>query len=87
MNEPSRVTPSPEKLLYEQQHLTDDRSATIIAATVICISLATIAVCMRFASRRIAHIDYKADDWLSISALVWPIVVLESTSEGLVLSD
>ncbi len=70
MDQPSRVTPSPAKLLYEQQHRTDDRSAPLIAANVVCVTLAFVAVWMRFISRRMAKIKYKADDWLSISALV-----------------
>ena len=70
MDKPAQVTPSPAKILYEQQHITDDRSARLIAANVVCVSLAFIAVCMRFTSRRIAKIKYKADDWLSISGLV-----------------
>ena len=73
------VTPSPAKLVFEQQHITDDRSANLIAANVVCVTLGFIAVCMRFISRRMAKIAYKADDWLSISGLVWPAVVFELT--------
>ena len=68
--QPAQVTASPAKILYEQQHITDDRSAALIAANVVCVSLAFIAVCMRFTSRRMAKIKYKADDWLIISGLV-----------------
>lgn len=68
--QPAQVTPSPAKLLYEQQHITDDRSASLIAANVVCVSLAFVAVCMRFTSRRMAKIKYQADDWLIISGLV-----------------
>ena len=64
------VTPSPAKLLFEQQHITDNRSANLIAANVVCVTLAFIAVCMRFVSRQMAKIEYQADDWLSISGLV-----------------
>ncbi|KAK0510708.1 hypothetical protein JMJ35_007140 [Cladonia borealis] len=67
--QPAQVTASPAKILYEQQHITDDRSAALIAANVVCVSLAFIAVCMRFTSRRMAKIKYKADDWLIISGL------------------
>jgi hypothetical protein len=76
MDQPAAVTPSPAKLLYEQQHITDDRSAPVIAANVACVTLAFIAVCLRFISRRMSKIAYKADDWLSISALVRHTVVL-----------
>ena len=65
------VTPSPATLLFEQQHVTDDRSANLVAANVVCVTLAFIAVCMRFVSRRMAKIEYKADDWLALSGLVW----------------
>ena len=68
--QPAQVTASPATVLYEQQHISDDRSGSLIAANVVCVSLAFIAVCMRFASRRMAKIKYKADDWLIISGLV-----------------
>ena len=68
--QPAQVTASPAKILYEQQHITDDRSAPLIAANVVCVSLALIAVCMRFTSRRLAKIKYEADDWLIIIGLV-----------------
>lgn len=67
--QPAQVTASPAKILYEQQHITDDRSAPLIAANVVCVSLALIAVCMRFTSRRLAKIKYEADDWLIIIGL------------------
>jgi len=70
MDKPTLVTPSPAEVLYEQQHITDNRAPTVIAADVVCFSLACIAVCMRLASRRIAKIKYMADDWLIIGALV-----------------
>ena len=70
IDQPAQVTASPAEILYEQQHISDDRSGCLIAANVVCVSLAFIAVCMRFASRRMAMVKYKADDWLIISGLV-----------------
>lgn len=70
MDKPSKVTATPAQLLYEQQHITDNRTPEMIASHVICLTLAFIAVCLRFLSRRIGRIDYTADDWWIVNALV-----------------
>lgn len=70
MDNPSKVTATPAQLLYEQQHITDNRTPEMIASHVICLTLAFIAVCLRFLSRRIGRIDYMADDWWIVNALV-----------------
>lgn len=70
MDKPTVVTPSPAEILYQQQHINDNRVATLIVADVVCFTLGCIAVCMRLVSRRIANVKYMADDWFIIGALV-----------------
>ena len=70
MDKPAAVRPSLAETLYEQQHINDNRVATLIASDVTCFILAFIAVFLRLLSRRIGKIKYMADDWLIINALV-----------------
>lgn len=69
-SKPTIVKPTAEQLDYQRQHIDDNRVGTLIAANVVSFSLGFIAVCMRLASRRMAHIDFKADDWFILGALV-----------------
>lgn len=69
-SKPTIVKPTPEQIEYQRQHIDDNRVDTLIAANVICFSLGFIAVCMRLASRRMANIEFKADDWFILCALV-----------------
>ena len=61
---------TPSEILSQLRHISDDRSSAIILSHAICISLAFLAVILRFTSRRIGHIPLKADDYLIIGALV-----------------
>ena len=60
---------SPADIFYQKQHIAEDKRPDIIASHVICFSLACIAVCLRFLSRRLAKIQYGADDLLIVVAL------------------
>lgn len=76
-SKPTIVKPTPEQIEYQRQHIDDNRVDTLIAANVVCFGLGFIAVCMRLASRRMANIEFKADDWCILCALVRPPFSLE----------
>ena len=62
--------PTPEELLYMQEHISDDRRTDVIVANAICFAIAVIAVTLRFTSRRLARVYYGWDDWSVMVALV-----------------
>lgn len=61
--------PTPSEFLYQQEHIHESKVANILASNIITLVAAYIAVGLRFLSRRTAEIEYKADDWLIVSAL------------------
>ena len=64
--------PSPADILWQEEHVSDDKAPDIIAVNVICFSIACSAVFARFTARRIKNIAYGADDWLILAGLVRP---------------
>ena len=64
--------PTPQEIAYQEAHITDDRSGSIIAANATCYAIGIIAVALRFLSRRISKIRYEWDDWLVVAGLVRP---------------
>lgn len=70
------IVPSKADILYQKQHVYDNRGPAIIASHVICFSLASIAVVLRFVSRKIARVKYEADDWLIVGGLVLTLGVM-----------
>lgn len=75
------TVPSPGQLSYQQSHFNETRIPDIIASNVVCLSLACIAVALRFYSRRIKQIRYEADDWLILGGLVGPRLLLQSPKQ------
>ena len=66
------TVPTPQEIAYQEAHSTDNKSGSIIAASVICYTIGIIAVALRFLSRRFSKIKYEWDDWLAVSGLVRP---------------
>lgn len=64
------TVPTPAQVLYQQEHIDDDRVANLIAANASCLALAFIFVGLRFMARRMKRIRYEADDWLCVGGLV-----------------
>ena len=60
----------PAEIKYELAHIRDDRASNIVVSSVICISLATIAVMLRLLARRLSKAKILADDYMMIFALV-----------------
>lgn len=63
---------SPEAVKYMQEHARDDKRANLYACIACCIFLPSVAVMLRFLSRRKTRAPLKADDYLILSALVSP---------------
>ncbi len=60
----------PEEARYQLVHIHDSKRTSVIIAYVICYIISFSAVAMRFISRRIGRIPYKADDWSILVAQV-----------------
>ena len=61
---------SPAEILYEEQHIHDDRRKEMTAAFSVMIVLAFAAVALRLIARRIMNLRLKADDYSILAALV-----------------
>lgn len=61
---------SKQEIGYELAHATDDRRPSLIAAYAVCLSLAYVAVTLRFISRRKSKNALMADDWMLVVGLV-----------------
>ena len=62
--------PSPAEIQYELAHIHDNRAPSIVASSVICIALATIAVILRLLARRLGKVKILADDYMMVFTLV-----------------
>ena len=51
-------------------HISDNMVPSIITVNVVCLTIACIAVALRFQARRMIRIRYEADDWLILVGLV-----------------
>ena len=55
---------------YEQAHITDNLTYSIIAANVICPLVAGSAVLLRIISRRLKKLSLGVDDYMAMLAMV-----------------
>ena len=62
---------SPEEISYQQVHIHDDRSRDIVLSHIICLSLAFIAILLRFLSRHIGRVRREPDDWMIVAAFIF----------------
>lgn len=62
--------PTLEQIQYMKAHIADNKQPNLIAAFTVSISLAYIAVVLRFIARRRRGVELLADDWLMLVALV-----------------
>lgn len=60
----------PEVIQYQLAHADEDISVGLKVLTILGVVLATAAVVLRLASRRLLKVGIKWDDWLVIIALV-----------------
>ena len=69
------AVPNPAEVQYQLEHIHEDRSSDIVISHIICMTLATAAVLLRFTSRRLCKAAILADDYMIIVALVWLIFI------------
>ncbi|KAL8849210.1 MAG: hypothetical protein Q9221_005788 [Calogaya cf. arnoldii] len=62
---------SPEEIAYQMTNIGDNRGPEIVASTVILAVLATLAVILRLACRRITRIAISWDDYLTLIGLMF----------------
>ena len=62
--------PTPAEIQYMMAHTADDKRPNIIAAAAVSLSLAYIAVILRFIGRWRVSVPLLADDWWILVALV-----------------
>ena len=62
--------PTPAEIEEQMLHVSDNMVPSIIAVNVVCLTIACIAIALRFQARRVARIRYEADDWLILVGLV-----------------
>ena len=58
---------SPTELEWQEKHVKDNAVPDLIAANVVCFSLACIAGVLKFAAPKVAKIKYQDDDWLILA--------------------
>lgn len=64
----------PSAIRYQEEHIQENKKPNLIAASVICLSVAYIAVLLRFASRRAARTVLEADDYTIVLGLFFTSV-------------
>ena len=67
---------SPTEIQYELEHIGQDRAPNIIVTYATCLSLACIAVVLRFVARRTSRAPFQADDLTIFIALVRNTITL-----------
>ncbi|KAL8919518.1 MAG: hypothetical protein Q9208_006710 [Pyrenodesmia sp. 3 TL-2023] len=66
---------SPEDIMYQMKNINDNRGPEIVVATVILAVLATLAVILRFACRRLTKLAVSWDDYLIVVGLVFTLAL------------
>ena len=64
----------PTEIEYEEAHIFDDDTATIVTAVATCFFVAFVAVTLRLISRRLKHQCLQHDDYMAIVALVRSLI-------------
>lgn len=64
------ATLTPAEILYEEQHINDDRRPMVAAANATFLAITVIAVALRFWSRRLARTPFGLDDVMILLAEV-----------------
>ena len=60
----------PAQAQYQLDHVDESRANNIRSSLIACLAIATIAVILRFVSRRMVTTSIRADDWMIVVALV-----------------
>lgn len=60
----------PAEAAYQLAHIDESRVSDIVVSHIICLVIATVAIVMRFVSRKLNKTAIQADDWMIVAALV-----------------
>ena len=63
--------PTAMDMTYQSAHIGDDRRRDVVVSHAICITLAVIAVVLRFVSRRIGKVKVGWDDYVLLAAFAF----------------
>ncbi|MCJ1280168.1 hypothetical protein MMC21_007995 [Puttea exsequens] len=69
----------PAEAQYQLDHVHESRVSEIVSTLIICLVIATLAVVLRFVSRRMVKATLKGDDWMMLVALVFALGYIIST--------
>ena len=63
------LVPTPADIQHIKEHIRENRGDEIIAANVVGLCIASVAMCLRFKSRRLVRTKINTDDWMIAVAL------------------
>ena len=66
------LVPTPADIQYMKEHIRENKADEIIATNVVGLCIASVAVCLRFKSRRLLRTKIHTDDWMITVALASP---------------
>lgn len=59
-------------IAYQLEHAHESRGGWEVVINIVCLVLSTIAIILRFVSRRVAGLRYEADDYTILAGWVSP---------------
>ncbi|KAL8995726.1 MAG: hypothetical protein Q9169_004584 [Polycauliona sp. 2 TL-2023] len=74
---------SPEEIAYQMANINDDRGQELLVSTIVLAVLATVAVILRFISRRVTKVAISWDDGLIVVGLVFLIAMCFCQAYGI----
>ncbi len=64
------TVPTAAELQYEREHYDETEVPALLASNLLFLSLAVVAVVIRFLCRWVSKIKYQYDDWFIVAGLV-----------------
>lgn len=61
---------SPSELAYQEAHISEDRAPKLVAAVAVLVTLSSIAIILRVATRIVTKVGFAADDFVIFIAWV-----------------
>lgn len=63
----------PAEAQYQLDHVNQSQVSNIVSSHIACLTIAVVAIILRFISRRMSKTPIKADDWMIVAALVFTV--------------
>ena len=64
------ATISPEEIACQKANIAQDKGPVVVGVSIFLTVLPAIVVVLRFGARHVQKLPFKADDWLTIPAIV-----------------